>query len=525
MKKKNILLQFLVGVALTISMPSCMNLDETVYDKLPGDTFGQTVTEINALVGNTHNTLRRYWPNNFFYLSENTGSMAVTPTRRGGDWYDGGQFYLLYTHNFNSQVSVIKSSWDAATESIGACNAAISLIQNSTALSDTEKASKLADVRGIRAFWIYTMMDYWGNIPLLTEYSTSDRVFPKCSDRQTVFDWLVKEVTEFADQCPASTQENYACFTQGAAYTLLAKLYLNADAWNVNSGVNNYEKVIECCDKVMSMGYILEPNWKDNFSISNNNSKEAIFACAFSASDTENSNGLHYNTLHYKDNFAIGASFTANNGVCAQPSYVKLFPEDDPRREGSFLLGQQYDISTGEEIITAHNRPLNHTVDLTIVPGSEYAGTNWGYVEQEEGGRCQKWPYTSDLTSAMENDFHIFRLADVYLMKAEAILRGGGNVDEATTLVNAIRERAYGNTNHNYSTVTLAEVQLERRLELAWESHSRQDDIRFGCYNQGMWPESNCERKSDDYLKLLPISQDAWQVNPNLTQNPGYPAF
>lgn len=68
-------------------------------------------------------------------------------------------------------------------------------------------------------------------------------------------------------------------------------------------------------------------------------------------------------------------------------------------------------------------------------------------------------------------------------------------------------------------------VQLERRLELAWENTSRQDDIRFGCFEQGMWPASNCERATGEHLKLYPVSQDAWQSNPNLTQNPGYPAF
>ena len=70
-------------------------------------------------------------------------------------------------------------------------------------------------------------------------------------------------------------------------------------------------------------------------------------------------------------------------------------------------------------------------------------------------------------------------------MKAEALLRSGGSVAEATNLVNAIRERAYGNNTHNYSTITLKEVQLERRLELAWEGFSRQDDIRFGCFTKG----------------------------------------
>lgn len=122
-------------------------------------------------------------------------------------------------------------------------------------------------------------------------------------------------------------------------------------------------------------------------------------------------------------------------------------------------------------------------------------GTKWGAVYQDQGARCQKWTYEKSLSTAMENDFHLFRLADIYLMKAEALLRSGGSVAEATNLVNAIRERAYGNNTHNYSTITLKEVQLERRLELAWEGFSRQDDIRFGCFTKGMWTESNCERK------------------------------
>ena len=136
--------------------------------------------------------------------------------------------------------------------------------------------------------------------------------------------------------------------------------------------------------------------------------------------------------------------------------------------------------------MTDHNNELNHTIDVNMIPGMEYDGTNWSAVEQHDGARCFKWEFASDLTSSMGNDFHIFRLADIYLMKAEALLRGGGSVSEATALVNTIRERGYGNSDHNYATVTLKEVQLERRLELAWEVYSRQDDIRFGCFTTGM---------------------------------------
>lgn len=231
-------------------------------------------------------------------------------------------------------------------------------------------------------------------------------------------------------------------------------------------------------------------------------------------------------SLHYKDNLSLGIAASGTwNGICAQPEYVRLFDENDPRYEGTFLIGKQINKSTGEVIMTDHGFELDHTIDVSMLPGTEYDGTPWGAVNQHDGARCMKWEYATDLTDAMENDFHIFRLADVYLMKAEALLRSGGSAGEAANLVNAIRERAYGNADHNYSTVTLKDVQLERRLELAWEAWSRQDDIRFDSFTTAMWPASNCPRKTDDYLKLYPISQDAWQVNPNLTQNPGYAAF
>ena len=89
MKRKTIL-SFLTGAALLCSMPSCMNLDEEVYDKLPAENFGNTTTEINALVGTVYNTLKKY-SGDYMILAENSGSSTVNVTRNGGDWYDGGQ--------------------------------------------------------------------------------------------------------------------------------------------------------------------------------------------------------------------------------------------------------------------------------------------------------------------------------------------------------------------------------------------------------------------------------------------------
>ena len=520
--KKKIIISLIAGIALMVSMPSCTNLDETVYDKLPADDFGNTETEVKALMGTVYNTLKDYWSGNFMYLSECGGSMAVTPTRRGGDWYDGGQYREMYMHAWTSMTNVVRGSWNAASSAVGTCNATIDVLNNSTFMSDAQKTENIAAMRGVRAFWLYAMMECWGNVPLVTDYQ--DKELPTNRPRQEVFDWLVQEVNEIAEKCPDGTYANYGKFTKGTAYFLLAKIYLNAEAWKVTVSGNAYQQCISACDKVLAMGYVLEPNYKTNFGI-NDRSREGILTICFSESDTQKQNQLMNRTLHYADNASEGSKYSAWNGICAQPDYVKLFDTEDPRYETTFRIGLRTHLETGEVLKTGHGDPLNYTVDFAMIPGTEYDGGPWAAVVQEAGARCQKWPYSTSLTSAMGNHFHIFRLADIYLTKAEALLRSGGDVAEATTLVNTVRERAYGDTKHNYTTVDLTKIQLERRFELAWEAWSRQDDIRFGDFDKGFWSASNCPRITGEHLKLYPIPQVAWQTNQKIVQNPGYPTF
>ena len=529
MEKKNILL-YGVGVSLLFSFPACTDLDEEVYDKISADDFGSTETEVASLVGTVRKTLKLYVEDgNFIALEEECGTSNITPTRSGGDWYDSGIYREMYMHVWTSETSCIKNAWSNASESIGTCNANLESVSASEVISDDTKSEYEAEIRGVRAFWYYKMLDLWGNIPLVTDYS--DKTLPSCSTRQEVFDWLIEEVQDIAEDCPEATTDNYGKFTVGAAYALLAKLCLNAEAWGVTYSGNAYEDAISYCDKVMDLGYSLCSTFEENFSNDNEGTTEAILAVPFSESDTDKDYYLQLmnRTLHYKDSQALGGSWSAWNGVCAQPDYVHLFENEDgtedPRKEATYLIGQMYDISTGEPIYTDHGYLLDHTIDYEMIDGTGYDGTNWGDVQQHVGARCYKWPFETSVTDAMGNDFYIFRLADIILMKAEALIRNGGSTSEATSLVNEIRERAYGDSDHNYSTVGLDEILLERRLELAWEFMNRQDDIRFDQFEEGMWPDSNCERATGDYLKLFPISQDAWQSNPNLTQNDGYSSF
>lgn len=152
-----------------------------------------------------------------------------------------------------------------------------------------------------------------------------------------------------------------------------------------------------------------------------------------------------------------------------------------------------------------------------------YAITKWKNVTS--GGQTG-----SDLTHT-DTDFPLFRLADVFLMYAEAVLRGAtdGDLGTAANYVNMVRERAYGDTGGNITEedLTLDFILDERARELYWEAQRRTDLIRFGKFTGGeylwSWKGAVQEGKSTDAkFRIYPIPAADVIANPNLTQNPGY---
>ncbi len=129
-----------------------------------------------------------------------------------------------------------------------------------------------------------------------------------------------------------------------------------------------------------------------------------------------------------------------------------------------------------------------------------------------------------------DTDFPMFRLADVYLMAAEAILRGAnGSIDEAADYFNAVRERAYTGTAGNVaaSNLDLPLILEERARELYWECHRRTDLVRFGQFTDGdyTWEWKGGSKEGiavEAFRNIYPIPDADKNANPNLEQNPGY---
>ncbi len=508
--KKTKILSLIFVLALSFAYQGCTNLDEEVYDQLPVEEFGKTTAEINSLVAPIYRTLKGVFPSNYFLLSQCSGDMAITPTRRGGDWWDGGQFKELRLHKWTPNTALVRNSYNSAMNAVSACNRIYSMIEDNPAITD--KTQILAEIRGVRAFWYYLLLDYYGNVPIVTNFK--DTSLPTTKSRKDVYSFVLSELNAIKDVVRSDVSSaSYGKITKGVVYTLLAKMYLNAQVWNPEGG-SKWQECIDACNVVMSLPYVIEPNFKSSFVVQNQNSKEIIFPIVFSTSD--GGNHLAQRTLHYLAPIPLNLKIGTWNGISAMPPYVKEFELDDKRLGWSFLTGPLYGLD-GKILITAHGRELIHNVDITYKYNID--GDGWGQVEQEDGARCWKWEFESGQNGDMENDYGIFRLADVYLMKAEALVRLGQNNAEATRLVNELRKRAFDNPAKLKTAVNLDDIYQERRFELAWEITSRQDMIRFGKFLNPIpgWKPATAAK-----CLLFPIPQTAINANPGLQQNPGY---
>jgi hypothetical protein len=220
------------------------------------------------------------------------------------------------------------------------------------------------------------------------------------------------------------------------------------------------------------------------------------------------------------------------NGWCTLSDYYDKFSATDERRgiyydypadttsnrkknfhrqNVGFFAGQQYNWTTNQPLMARNpsSAPLSFTAAVTIRTS--------GATLETAGIRPMKYAFDYAVTGQRNNDWVVFRYADVLLMQAEAILRGGtGSPAEALTLVNSIR------TNRNvpaFTSMTLDNLLDERARELYWEGWRRQDLIRFGKFLQP-WQEKQVTNDPKVLVFAIPSQQIA--VNPNLTQNEGY---
>ena len=535
--------KYLFIIAALTLLSSC--LDENPRDRIEEE---EAINSANALYLNAVANLYNYigghndceglqgTTRGVYDLQTFTSDEALLPTR-GGDWYDGGLWQSLFTHSWTPTETILEGTWNYLYKVIVLCNYSLYLLDSHRDLvSPLDLSAYVAEVKALRAIYYCYLLDLFGSVPYVTD-TEIDMYSVRQLSRSQIFNNAWNDLIESRRflSSERSNQEGvyYGRITRPVVDFVLAKMALNAEIWYDDVWTDDereagsdillpcgelgemtaWDACIYYCDQVTQAGYQLETDYRENFSIYNEESRENIFIIPMDKGLYANEFSNLFRSRHYKHGSALGLG--AENGISATVSTVLTYGygtgEVDRRFAYNFYAdtvlvdGRTVHLDNGEPLVY---QPLAVKIDLT---GSPY--------EKTAGARMAK--YEVDRTAyndgkLQNNDIVLFRYADVLLMKSEAKVRSGRNGDKE---LNQVRKRV----GMPYRKATLDNLLDERLMELAWEGWRRQDLIRFDRYHLPYSSRpANPKEETTRYTIVFPIPQRAMNLNDQMAQNPGY---
>ncbi|RZL14181.1 MAG: RagB/SusD family nutrient uptake outer membrane protein [Hymenobacter sp.] len=451
--------------------------------------------------------LRAYW-----YLQELTTDEAAVA-------WNSGPLQELNRTSWTSSNDLINNSYTRIFYEVALCNEFIressddKLSSRGIAGTDADNARLYRnEARFLRALAYYHAIDLYGNVPFVTEADAPSKNLPKQIKRADLFAYLESELKAIEPLLKPARQNAYGRADQGAVQTLLAKLYLNAEVY---TGTARYTDCLTYCNKVLGASYALATNYQWLFLADNNvkAASEIIFPITSDGLVEQVYGGTTYLVHAAVGGRMIGSNYGVSSGWAgnrARKNLPQLFTSanGNDSREMFFQVGQNLDIN-----------------DLTLFTDG-YAVTKWKNITSTGA------PGSDPQGTFVDTDFPLFRLGEVYLMYAEAVLRGGqgGTPTQALTYVNLLRDRAYGNQSGRITAADLTATNFildERGRELYWEGSRRTDLVRFGRFTTAsyLWPWKggvSAGQAVSNNLNLYPIPSTDIVANPTLVQNPGY---
>jgi hypothetical protein len=420
----------------------------------------------------------------------------------------------VWTYPNDANGTIFNLHYNTWVPSDGIPTALFARIMNVAALSNEfirESSKKLTDpdikkfhaeARFLRALAYYHGLDLFANMPFVTEADLPGAYFPPQKTRAELYAYVESELKAIKADLGAPRFE-YGRADQAVCAMLLAKLYLNTEVY-LGTGNAKYTEAITELNEVIAGGYSLSPKYINNFLADNNSSPEIIFAQLFDGQKSQAYDAL--NVMIYGN-----AGYGGWSGLRTTSALVNKFSNPNESR----AIFAKEDKGQALDINAVNNSKDGYGVyKFRNVTSTGAAGSN---------------------PSFQDTDYPMFRLADAYLMYAEAVLRGGtgGSLSTALSYVNAIRTRpgdvSAGNAPGAITAgqLTLDFILDERARELYWEGHRRSDLIRFGKFTGGsyLWPWKGGIKNGtaiEEKRAIFPIPAADLGSNPKLVQNTGY---
>ena len=562
MKRIFYLLLIFSGV---IIVDGCTDLEEEILDEssASGLTDKQAADGLIAPAYATFSSL--FTHTNYFALQEISTDEAILPYRGGTDWGDNGIYIAMHTHNFSTTDPNLRNTWNLIFQGISRTVTAINALPT---LSDPNVNTYVAEARALKAYYSMLSLDLFGVVFVKDNLSEASTILRG----EEAVEYIKNELLEVEPQLLTTTGPGR--ISKGAAWGLLARLYLNAAVYRdpfaeqFNFQGADMDEVIAYCDKIINSNqYQLSPDYFAMFDDENNTNKELIFVyeqraelnghnrmAYFSLSGDQfplpqypGANGTDgpaitsdfyrtwvdaYNGADpatvdprfYKENLSIysnpadscvaAADFNINRGILRGQQYGLI------RRGGVFLKCQDGDMLVAKLFNETRNNP---TVPVIFTENVDFTIAGSGY---SNGYRVEKYEFSKKSVSGRnfgDADIVLLRLADVYLMRAEAQLRKNNDVAAALTDVNTVRAARIATTPAPpLDDMDLDILFRERGFEFYWEMLRRTDMIRFGKYEDTWTEKTNADRQK----RIFPIPQTAIDGASNipgyLVQNPGY---
>lgn len=528
----------IVIISTLVVMTACTDLTETVHDQITEENFNPTGDDISALIAPAYSVLRGMklgWYS-FFDLQEESSDVMVTPVRPNG-WYDGGTYIRMHKHEWDRFQGQPNSTYGQSFSGINTANRVIYQIESGVVPLETGQEAILAELRGLRAYYYWILLDNFGNVPIVTDFS--DESVPEQNTRQEVYDFVVSELNAVIPNLTDEVnQATYGRFTAWAARSLLVRTYLNAEVY---TGTPQWEQVITEADYIINNGpFMLEPVYKDNFSLNNHNSQEFIWAVPY---DELLGTGNQYHMKSFPPIMqrAYGMEAQPWGGNAALPQFIDTYDEDDGRLDDTWLMGEVEDPETGEVLANFIN--YMETTESGVPQPFDWGYSPAKYEVPRPGAQVD-----------ISTDYPIFRFAETLMAKAEALLHTGRS-GEAAVIVNQVRERNFdpysedkivtaadltGGSKYQYGFTEAGEIVDfeggedivfggfldEIGYEFAAESFRRRQIIRFkttsgeSVFTAKSWFKHRATHS--DHLTIFPLHNDVLNVNSNLQQNPGY---
>lgn len=407
-----------------------------------------------------------------------------------------------------------------------------------TSDDDPEVAIERAEVRFLRAYAYWVLLDCFGNPPFVTENDPVGAFKPEQTDAPTLFNWLRTELTDLtsdASNLKAPHTQVYPRVDKGAAYGLLARLCLNHKSYLGQEDTAIYRAAAEAAKKVCD-AYTLCPEYADLFRGDNGENadvlKEFVYASCYDENKTQSYGGTSFFILAGKgQQYTLGIDGNWNGLVTGTESVVRYVGQgvvDNAAVRADQTPGADKSVFTAvdKRALFSLEDCDNKTMDATNFSNGWHVVKYDNRAHDDESDAQPSAKFSSI-------DFPMIRVAEMYLAYAEAQARiGGGQTSDATAVdyIYDLHVRAGLTDKVSYVkpvSITLEDVFNEISKELFWEGLRRTTLIRFDRFSSAdfLWPFKGGVKNGQgfsDYLELFPLPADDLLANDKLEQNPGY---